>query len=91
MMIAEKSSRRKGLGYESLKLFITYLISNFNVKIFIAKIGYDNKASINLFKKLGFKEMSQSDIFEEFTFELDNISYFKNLTSHLKITQYLNY
>lgn len=44
------------------------------VSCFRAKIGVTNAASLSLFKKLGFGEVSRSDVFQEATLEyyIDN-------------------
>lgn len=38
---------------------------------FIAKIGFDNAPSQNLFRKLGFQEQGRSQVFREATFKLE--------------------
>ncbi len=38
---------------------------------FCAKIGFDNAASLGLFKKLGYTEASRSDIFREVTLQFE--------------------
>ncbi|KAK6155301.1 hypothetical protein DH2020_009549 [Rehmannia glutinosa] len=70
IMIAEQKSRGKGLAKESIQLMMAFAVKNFGIHIFRAKIGESNEASLNLFKKLGFKETSCSEIFKEITLEL---------------------
>ncbi|KAL8031073.1 hypothetical protein ABFX02_13G002000 [Erythranthe guttata] len=70
IMIAEPKSRGKGLAKESILLMMAFAVENFGIHIFRAKIGQSNEASLNLFKKLGFKETSCSEIFKEITLEL---------------------
>ncbi|KAL6554483.1 GCN5-related N-acetyltransferase 9 [Orobanche minor] len=70
IMIAEQKSRGKGLANESVLLMMAYAVKNFGIHTFRAKIGESNEASLNLFKKLGFKEIACSDIFKEITLEL---------------------
>ncbi|KAL6499244.1 GCN5-related N-acetyltransferase 9 [Orobanche hederae] len=65
IMIAEQKSRGKGLANESVLLMMAYAVKNFGIHTFRAKIGESNEASLNLFKKLGFKEIACSDIFKE--------------------------
>ena len=70
IMIAEAAARGKGFALEALKLMITYCQRNLNIKRFIAKIGDENHPSIHLFtEKLGFTEISRSEVFREITFE----------------------
>ncbi len=38
--------------------------------IFVAKIKDDNNASIALFEKIGFVKVSESKVFQEYTYEL---------------------
>ncbi|CAI8597928.1 unnamed protein product [Vicia faba] len=70
IMIAEQSSRRKGLGKESVLMMMAFAIHNLGINIFQVKIGESNLQSINLFRKLGFLEASHSNIFKEVTLEL---------------------
>ncbi|KAL8473938.1 hypothetical protein ACS0TY_030697 [Phlomoides rotata] len=70
IMVAEPKSRGKGLAKESVLLMMAFAVKNFGIHIFRAKINETNEASISLFKKLGFKETSCSEIFKEITLEL---------------------
>ncbi|KAL4588934.1 hypothetical protein LXL04_001834 [Taraxacum kok-saghyz] len=71
IMIAEpKRSRGKGLGKESVLMMTVFAIENHKINTFRAKIGDSNEASLNMFRKLGFKEVSHSEIFKEVTLEL---------------------
>ncbi|OWF37494.1 N-acetyltransferase 9-like protein [Mizuhopecten yessoensis] len=67
IMIAEPSARRKGFGKETLLCMMQYGVQTLKVQEFTAKIGFSNVASIQLFHKLGFKEVSRSEVFEEVT------------------------
>ncbi|XP_057461370.1 GCN5-related N-acetyltransferase 9 isoform X2 [Actinidia eriantha] len=69
IMIAEPKSRGKGLGKESVLMMMAFAVENFAIHNFRAKIGESNGASLNLFRKLGFKEVSYSEIFKEVTLE----------------------
>ena len=51
IMIAETSSRRKGLATLSLKLMMDFCHLKLGKSKFIAKINMDNLSSINLFNK----------------------------------------
>ncbi|KAF3976109.1 hypothetical protein ACB098_06G084300 [Castanea mollissima] len=70
IMIAEPKSRGKGLGKESVLLMMNFAVESLGIHIFRAKIGESNGASLTLFRKLGFKEASYSEIFKEVTLEL---------------------
>lgn len=71
VMIAEKGARGKGKGGEVLKLMMRFAGEEIGVERFEAKIKYDNVQSIGLFSKLGYLEISRSDIFSEITFLFD--------------------
>ncbi|RXH90086.1 hypothetical protein DVH24_032443 [Malus domestica] len=66
----KKQNRGKGLGKESALMMMAFAIENLAIHIFRAKIGEQNGASLSLFRKLGFKEISRSEIFKEVTLEL---------------------
>lgn len=70
IMIAEHKSRGKGLGKESILMMMAFAVENFRIHIFRVKILGSNGASLNLFRKLGFEEVSYSEIFKEVTLEL---------------------
>ncbi|XP_011505826.1 PREDICTED: N-acetyltransferase 9-like protein [Ceratosolen solmsi marchali] len=69
VMIAETKDRNKGYGWEAIMLMLRYGIEKLNVKIFFVKISMYNEKSINIFTKLGFKEISRSEVFKEITLE----------------------
>lgn len=68
IMIAEKWARGKKCGWEAMLLMFMYGINTLGVKQYIVKISYINAISINMFKNMGFVEISRSDIFQEITF-----------------------
>ncbi|KAJ8899289.1 hypothetical protein K2173_018263 [Erythroxylum novogranatense] len=70
IMIAESKSRGKGFGKEAVKMMMAFAIQCTRIRVFRAKIGESNEASLHLFHKLGFKEVSYSEIFKEVTLEL---------------------
>ncbi|KAI8494987.1 N-acetyltransferase 9 [Branchiostoma belcheri] len=70
IMIAEPSSRRKGAGREALTTMMAYGVQELGVTEYMAKIGYSNHGSLSLFHKLGFTEVSRSDVFQEVTLHL---------------------
>ncbi|XP_063394500.1 alpha/beta-tubulin-N-acetyltransferase 9 [Cydia fagiglandana] len=67
IMIAEKTARGKRLGWEAVILMLLYGIKDVKLKNFEAKISIKNLISIAMFQKLGFEEISRSDVFEEVT------------------------
>ncbi|GAA5977289.1 hypothetical protein JCM5350_002418 [Sporobolomyces pararoseus] len=62
---------RTGLALETLQLFLSYSSRHLDLKPrqFIAKVGFDNEASLRLFEKMGFVEKKRVEIFREI--ELD--------------------
>ncbi|XP_035695071.1 N-acetyltransferase 9-like protein [Branchiostoma floridae] len=70
IMIAEPTSRRKGSGREALTTMMAYGVQELGVTEYVAKIGYSNHGSLSLFHKLGFTEVSRSDVFQEVTLHL---------------------
>ncbi|XP_022093664.1 N-acetyltransferase 9-like protein isoform X2 [Acanthaster planci] len=62
------------------------------VRRFIAKIGLQNQPSLALFKKLGFKQESVSEVFQEVTLQLEvteEVQHSLNLqTNHMKYRDY---
>lgn len=94
IMIAEVWARGKGYGKEALCSMMKYSTEELKVKKFTAKIGYSNQSSLNLFSKLGFKEVSRSDVFQEVTLELLVTDYVRrvldSLTPKYRIISYCN-
>lgn len=70
VMVAEPSSRRKGLACEALQIFMAYAHTQLSVHTFRVKIGDANQPSLNLFARLGFVQIGHSHIFEETELEL---------------------
>ncbi|KAK3580059.1 hypothetical protein CHS0354_001012 [Potamilus streckersoni] len=70
IMIAETSARGKGLGKEALFHMMRYGMERLNVSRYTAKISLNNLPSLNMFHKIGFKEVSRSEVFQEVTLEL---------------------
>jgi len=68
IMIAEKSSRGKGLAKEALYLIMKYAVQYKKLDQFTAKISLTNKPSIHLFTQtLKFTETQRNDVFQELT------------------------
>ncbi len=92
-MIAEAGARGRGLGREAICLMLGYGASRLHIRRFEAKIKLDNTPSLALFQKLGFREVSRSQIFEEVTLELDVSDYertdfvFKQVSDHAQVKQ----
>ncbi|XP_018009998.1 N-acetyltransferase 9-like protein [Hyalella azteca] len=69
VMLADKNARGCGRGRETTVMMLRYCAQNLNIEKFVAKIGYQNAPSINLFTSLGFKEITRSEVFQEITME----------------------
>lgn len=69
IMIAEPSCRRCGLGREALLIMMSYGVTFLGIQKYVAKIGCGNEPSLALFRKLGFVEISVSEVFKEVTLE----------------------
>jgi RimJ/RimL family protein N-acetyltransferase len=69
VMVAEQRSRRKGIAFEALQIFLGWIKSNLPVTTIVAKIVEGNQSSIDLFKKLGFVEVKFNKIFREHVME----------------------
>ncbi|CAG9761750.1 unnamed protein product [Ceutorhynchus assimilis] len=68
IMIAELWARGKKCGWEAMLLMFLYSITHLEVKQFVVKITLDNVPSISMFTKIGFIEVSKSEVFQEATF-----------------------
>jgi hypothetical protein len=64
---AQESARGRGLGRQALLLMLRYGAERLGLRGFEAKIKVDNTPSIHLFTKIGFAEVSRSEVFEEVT------------------------
>ncbi len=56
-LVVHPNSFRQGLG----KKLMTFVLQSFNSENFIVETGVDNKPAIQLYKKLGFREVKQWD------------------------------
>jgi RimJ/RimL family protein N-acetyltransferase len=71
-MIAESAYRGRGCGLDAVCLMLRYAVDNLHLRMFEAKIGLDNAASLHMFSdKLGFVHISDSVVFNERTLRLD--------------------
>lgn len=70
VMIAEPRCRGKGIGTEVATMMMMYGITKLGIQKFQVKVGLENQISINMFKKLQFKEVSTCAVFKEVTMEL---------------------
>ena len=70
-MKAEESGRRRGIAQEALCMLMSHAASTLSTDRFVAKIGFANEASLALFRKLKFAEVSRCDVFKEITLELE--------------------
>ncbi|CAH3037067.1 unnamed protein product [Porites lobata] len=71
IMIAEPSCRRNGFGKEALLTMMHYGNTTLGIQKYEAKIGCSNDASLRLFNKIGFTEVSVSEVFKEVTLEMN--------------------
>lgn len=83
IMIAEPAARGRGLGRTALNMMMQFAVTQLGVctcthdtvlsgpqvRKFVARIGDANTASIQLFKSLGYQQVSHSAVFKETTFE----------------------
>jgi RimJ/RimL family protein N-acetyltransferase len=65
IMVAEKSYRGRGLGLESLRALMTFSAERLGVERFVVKVLRENKPSVKLFEKLGFKMIEYVECFDE--------------------------
>jgi len=71
IMIAKSKFRGQKLGWESMILMLLYGATNLDIQSYEAKIKMDNHASIKMFQKLKFEQVSKSDVFQEVTLAVD--------------------
>lgn len=69
IMIAESVARGKGYGWEAMLSMMKYATQTLSIDKFEAKIGMDNEKSVQMFKKMQFKEVKRVEVFREITFE----------------------
>jgi len=70
VMIAVKNFRRKGCGIEATWMMMLYGAEQLGIQKFFVKVKEKNIISINLFKKLGFKESNYAECFKEYEYEI---------------------
>lgn len=70
IMVADPEARGKKMGWEAMLLMLRYGMEQLGIQRYEVKIKTDNAPSIKMFQKIGFLEISKSDIFQEITFEL---------------------
>ncbi|KAJ8943603.1 hypothetical protein NQ318_006605 [Aromia moschata] len=68
IMIAEEWARGRRCGWEAMLHMFIYGIDYLGVKQYVVKISYINTASVNMFRNMGFVEISRSNVFQEITF-----------------------
>lgn len=76
VMIAELTSRRKGLAKVALQLMMAYARAELGVEVFLVKVLEENEASLRLFEDVfGFREYRRIKAFGEvhLKLELNNI------------------
>lgn len=67
IMIAEEWARGNKRGWEAILLMLRYGVEELHIKTYEVKIKLDNSVSIKMFTKIGFTEVSRSDVFSECT------------------------
>lgn len=70
IMIADKQSQNKGMGRAATCTMLLYGTRMLGVKRFFCKINEDNKASLSLFKSLGFEQCDYAACFRQIELEL---------------------
>lgn len=83
VMIAEPSARGAGRGRQAAAAMLRYGVEMLDIVRFQAKIGYANSASLRMFEKLGFRETSRSDVFEEVTLQVSVDKHWLGIVSGL--------
>lgn len=72
VMIAEPSSRRKGIATEAILLMMQYGLLHLKIDKFVAKIIKENQESLNMFtSKLKYKVLRFVEYFEQYELEWD--------------------
>ena len=93
-MVAEKHYRGQGLGMEAMLLMLRYGVETLKIKCFEAKIKFDNGPSAKMFHKIGFQEVSRSDVFREVTLKCevdsDFMNFLKTNITICKIKEYVH-
>lgn len=56
IVVADKADRNKGIGTEAIEMLCAYAFSVLQLHQVYANVAADNKGSIKLFEKLGFKK-----------------------------------
>lgn len=92
-MIASTRARGKGYGKTAVICMMFYAWQNLSVRTFEVKIGLANTVSVNMFKKLGFEIVSESEVFKEVTLQRSLLTKsdcdsLLSLTGHVKQCSY---
>ncbi|KAK5575140.1 hypothetical protein RB653_010396 [Dictyostelium firmibasis] len=72
VMIAEPTSRRKGLAREAISILMGYGVEKLSTKKYIVKIGESNQPSIQMFNSMNFKQIGDVNVFKEILLEFEN-------------------
>ncbi|MFR1708295.1 MAG: GNAT family N-acetyltransferase [Clostridium sp.] len=75
--IGDKRYWRKGLAYNSINIAIEYIFNNMDINRIYVEIEENNKPSLALFNKLGFKKCDEYIEDEEFKFIVMDIKSYK--------------
>lgn len=71
VMVAEPTSRRRGIAASALRMMMAYAADKLGVCRFVAKILEDNLPSVRLFEKIGFVQTRHVKAFGEVHYALD--------------------
>jgi len=71
VMVAVSDFRRRGIAGEAVSLLMGYAAKSLGIGRFRAKIIEKNPASLNLFRKLGFREICRKPVFGEIWLQKD--------------------
>ncbi len=61
IMIGEDDCRNRGLGRSAMEWLFSYAVNKLKLKELRLEVRQDNLAAINLYQKLGFKEIGQAN------------------------------
>ncbi|KAK9818749.1 hypothetical protein WJX74_008371 [Apatococcus lobatus] len=71
IMVAEKAARRQGRAQEAVEMMLCWAHRDVGLRLVTAKIGDENYASLQMFRRLGFSIRGRSLVFKEITLVRD--------------------
>ena len=81
IVVAESSDRERGFGSEALALMSEYAFHTLALRQLFAYVGEQNKPSIHLFAKLGFKKAGLLEDWTRYGTEFRNVLLFQKISS----------